>query len=206
MLLSIESVALELLLEHAVSASHLVGHIDKRAAASIVKELDEIVHTLTELPGNPCVVASPMRSVRLSLAPEVGVQKTIGAAVRSRVDLSRVSCSSSMWPMRCAADEACSRSFSRMTLSRVICMITFSALEKLLNHAASAAQLVGHLDDHDHPDLIGQLAHHVDTVVHGLTELLGEARKLVAPHTVAPGDRAVHDGAPMLTSSADGVP
>jgi hypothetical protein len=41
-----------------------------------------------------------------------------------------------------------------------------STLEKLLHHAASAAHLVGHLDDKAHAELIRQLGDHVDTIAH----------------------------------------
>jgi hypothetical protein len=153
MQLCIESAALELLLEHAVSASDLVGHIHDSAAASTVKQLDEIVdeivHTLTELLGNPCVVVSPMQSVRLSLAPEVGVQKAIGAAVRSR------------------AEDV----IMQITLDRAI-------LENLREHASSAAHLVGHIDD---ALAVGPLAEHIDEIVHTLSELLGNPHIVAAP-------------------------
>jgi hypothetical protein len=59
-----------------------------------------------------------MRSVRLSLASEVGVQKAIGAAVRSRAE----------------------NVIMQITLDRAI-------LENLREHASSAAHLVGHIDD-----------------------------------------------------------
>lgn len=78
-------------------------------------------------------------------------------------------------------------------------------LEDLLLHASSASRLVGHLDDAANPDLIAQLGDHVDTVVHGLTELLGDPRTLAAPDAVAPDDREAHDGAPMQTSIAGGA-
>jgi hypothetical protein len=87
----------------------------------------------------------------------------------------------------------------KLTLDRPI-------LEKLLHHAASAAHLVGHLDDDDHADLIGQLGDHVDAVVHGLTEILG-APRVLAEHdgVAAPDDRAPHDSAPALACGAGGV-
>lgn len=71
-----------------------------------------------------------------------------------------------------------------------------SILTNLLHHAASAAHLIGHLDD---AIADGPIAEHVDTIVHGLTELLGEA------DAAAPDDRAACDSAPMLTSSAWGT-
>ena len=79
-------------------------------------------------------------------------------------------------------------------------------LEKLLHHAAFAAHLIGHLDDDAHRELIGQIGDRVDTVVHGLTELLGTPSALAEPDAAAPDDRKVPDGAPMLTSIAGGAP
>ena len=97
-------------------------------------------------------------------------------------------------------DEMSDNRVMKLTLDR-------SALEKLRDRAASAAHLVGHLDDDDHADLIDQLGDHVDTVVHGLTEILGASRALADLDDVAaPDDRAPHDDAPMLTSSAGGAP
>jgi hypothetical protein len=77
-----------------------------------------------------------------------------------------------------------------------------STLEKLLNHAASAARLVGHIDDDIAADPLGD---HVDAIVHGLTELLGDPHALAA-HDAAPDDRVPHDAAPILSSSAGGAP
>jgi hypothetical protein len=57
-------------------------------------------------------------------------------------------------------------------------------LVDLLAHASSAARIVGHLEDSDDSN-IEQLSDHVDALVHGLTELLGEHR-LTAE--VAPDD------------------
>ncbi len=75
-----------------------------------------------------------------------------------------------------------------------------AVLEKLLNHVTSAARLIGHLDDPS----VGPLADHVDTMVHDLTELLGD------PHTftgssAAADDRVVPDGAPLLTAGTGGA-
>jgi len=75
-----------------------------------------------------------------------------------------------------------------------------STLEKLLNHAASAARLIGQLDG---AIAAGPLGDHIDAVVHGLTELLGDPRTLAAPDAAAPD--VAHDGAPMLASSAGGA-
>jgi hypothetical protein len=81
-----------------------------------------------------------------------------------------------------------------------------STIEQLLHHAAFAARLVGHLDDDAHRELIGQISDRVDTVVHGLTELLGDPSALAEPDAATPDDRKVRDGAPMLTSIAEGAP
>lgn len=81
-----------------------------------------------------------------------------------------------------------------------------ATLEKLLDHAASAAQLVGHLDDKAQPDPIRQIGEDVDTIAHELAELLGAPSALAAPDAAAPDDRKAPDGASMLTSIAGGAP
>ena len=81
-----------------------------------------------------------------------------------------------------------------------------TSLEKLPDHAAFAAHLVGHLDDKAQPELIRQIGDRVDTIVHDLTELLGDPGALAAPDAAAPDDRGARDGAPMLTSIAGGAP
>lgn len=57
---------LEHLLARAATASRLVGQIDERAGGTIVGSLedsiDEIVHVLSELLGNPHVVVAPVPS------------------------------------------------------------------------------------------------------------------------------------------------
>ncbi len=79
--------------------------------------------------------------------------------------------------------------------------IDSEVLDLLLAHAASAAQLVGHLDDKVQPDLIRQLGDHIDTIAHELAELLG------APSALAePDDRKARAGAPMLTAITGGAP
>jgi hypothetical protein len=76
-------------------------------------------------------------------------------------------------------------------------------LEKILNHAAFAAHLVGHLDAHARRDLVDQLGDHVDAVIHSLTEILGDPRAL-SGHDSAAGsdDSEPYDGVLMLTASA----
>jgi hypothetical protein len=81
-----------------------------------------------------------------------------------------------------------------------------SAVETLLHHAAFAAQLVGHLGDNAQSELIGQIGDRVDTVVHGLTELLGAPSVLADPNATPAGDRVARNGVPMLTSIAGGTP
>ena len=73
-----------------------------------------------------------------------------------------------------------------------------SALTNVLAHAIAAARIIGHLDDL----AIGQLADHVDAIVHELTELLGDPRLRAAPNAAEPGKR---DSALMLTSGPGGV-
>jgi hypothetical protein len=79
-----------------------------------------------------------------------------------------------------------------------------ASLEKLLHHAAFAAHLIGHLDDNARAHIVGQLGDHVDAIVHGLTEILGDPRTFAAPDPVAE-HRVPDDGRPMLASSAGGA-
>ena len=81
-----------------------------------------------------------------------------------------------------------------------------STLEKLLDHAAFAAHLIGHLDDNAQPELIGQISDRVDAIAHELTEILGAPSALAEPDAAAPDDREARGGAPMLTSIAGGAP
>lgn len=82
--------------------------------------------------------------------------------------------------------------------------IDSEALRILLAHAASAARIVGNLDDDD-PIVASPLADHIDAIHHGLSELLGDPRTLATPDTVAPDDRVAYEGAPMLASGAGGA-
>jgi hypothetical protein len=86
--------------------------------------------------------------------------------------------------------------------------VTFdrSILQKLLDHAASAAHLVGHLDDKIQLELTRQIGEHVDTIAHELTELLGAPTALAERDAPSPDDCTVRDGVPMLTSVAGGAP
>jgi hypothetical protein len=58
-------------------------------------------------------------------------------------------------------------------------------LVDLLASASSAARIVGHLDNCDDSTTLEQLSNHVDALVHGLSELLGEQRLTTKP---APDD------------------
>jgi hypothetical protein len=51
------------------------------------------------------------------------------------------------------------------------------AVVDLLAHASSAAHIAGHLDDRDGSTALVQLSDHVDALVHGLSELLGDDRR-----------------------------
>ena len=79
----------------------------------------------------------------------------------------------------------------KLTIDRAV-------VEKLLEHAALAAQLAGHLDD----PAASPLADHIDAIVHELTELLGDPHLRAVPNAVVP---SAHDGMPMLTSGAGDV-
>jgi hypothetical protein len=85
-------------------------------------------------------------------------------------------------------------------------IVSRATVEKLLYHAAFAAHLIGHLDDDAHRELIRQIGDRVDTIVHELTELLGDPGALAEPDAIAPDDREARHGAPMLTSIAGGAP
>ncbi len=93
-----------------------------------------------------------------------------------------------------------------MTTPSTLVTLERALLEKLLDHAAFAAHLVGHLDDKAQPELIRQIGEQVDAIAHELAELLGAPSALAAPDAAAPDARKGRDGAPMLTSIAGGVP
>jgi hypothetical protein len=85
-------------------------------------------------------------------------------------------------------------STSRLTIDGAV-------LVGLLAHAASAARLVGHLDD---AIACGPLADHVDAMVQVLSELLG------APCAIAASVRSAHssfatEATPMASGAAGGV-
>jgi hypothetical protein len=77
-----------------------------------------------------------------------------------------------------------------------------TTLENLLQHAAHAAQLVGHLDDCAHPELVDQLGDHLDAVVHGLTELLGGTRAFAVCDASGLDDRGGARDVPALPIAA----
>jgi len=68
----------------------------------------------------------------------------------------------------------------KLTLAR-------SILEKLLEHAAAAARIAGHLD----APAVEPLADHVDALVHGLTELLGDPAAPVPRQAIIDASLAV---------------
>lgn len=73
--LTLDSAILETILKRAMSAARLVGYIDEPAVDTLVRQLadniDEIVHTVTELLGNPHLIATPVPSARSTFAPDV---------------------------------------------------------------------------------------------------------------------------------------
>jgi hypothetical protein len=77
MQLILDSAILETILERAATASRLVGHIDERAAIAVIGPLadsiDEVVHVLSELLGNPHVVVT-VPSARSSSVSEIAAQ------------------------------------------------------------------------------------------------------------------------------------
>ena len=77
-----------------------------------------------------------------------------------------------------------------------------TALDGLLTHAASAARILGNLDD---VISVGALADHVDAIVHGLSELLGDPGARAVPDAAASEERIARDGALMLTSETGGA-
>lgn len=194
--LTLDRVILERLLEHASSSARLVGFVVEGgpeggllralAVGPLDDHVDLIVHILSELLGT----SSPDRragAARSSFVPDV-VPWSDSASTLPVPD--------AVAPGdRVAYDRApVLTSGSQLTLAR-------STLEKLLHHAASAAQFVGHLDG---AIAAGPLGDHVDAIVHGLTEILGEVRTFATP--AAAPDRAAHDGASMLALDAGGVP
>jgi hypothetical protein len=71
-------------------------------------------------------------------------------------------------------------------------------LVALLAHASSAARIVGHLDGRDGSPAVERLADHIDAIVHGLSELLGDPHLIAQP---APADDATTQPATMLLAS-----
>jgi hypothetical protein len=73
--LTLDRATLETILERATSAARLVGYIDEPAVDGFVRTLadnvDEIVHTVTELLGNPHLIAAPVPNARSRFAPDV---------------------------------------------------------------------------------------------------------------------------------------
>jgi len=101
MQLILDSALLEHLLERAATASRLVGHIDERAGATLVGPLadsiDEIVHVLSELRGNPHVVVASVPStcsfaVDIAAHGDAGPQVVRPEVVALNVRVSGASC------------------------------------------------------------------------------------------------------------------
>lgn len=77
-------------------------------------------------------------------------------------------------------------------------------LVDLLAHASSAARIVGHFDDREGSFSLEQVSDHVDALVHGLSELLGNHRSTAE---LAPDDdeTAVVDELRQLMAMADAL-
>jgi hypothetical protein len=71
--------------------------------------------------------------------------------------------------------------------------IDSTALGLLLGHAASAARIVGQLDA---GVADGPLTDYIDAIVHGLSELLGDPRTLIAQDAGTSANCAAFDGTP----------
>jgi hypothetical protein len=86
-LIPIERTALADLLAHAASAARLVGHIDAPAVEPLADHIDAIVHELTELLGDPHVIAAPVPSARSTFGADVVTERieslTMAALVES---------------------------------------------------------------------------------------------------------------------------
>lgn len=78
-------------------------------------------------------------------------------------------------------------------------------LEELLQHAAVAARIVGHLDGGRLDAAVGPLGDHIDAIAHELGELLGDPRFVNAhERSTDAADQVVLNGAPMLVSATGG--
>lgn len=73
---------LEHLLERAATASRLLGHADEHTSATLVESaedaVDEIVHLLGELLGNPRVVVAPRLGVDAPCAVDLAAHSDVG--------------------------------------------------------------------------------------------------------------------------------
>jgi hypothetical protein len=63
--------SLEGLLGHAASAARIIGHSDVLTAEPLADHIDAIVHELTELLGEPHLIAAPVPSTRSTFALDV---------------------------------------------------------------------------------------------------------------------------------------
>jgi hypothetical protein len=74
--ITLDTAVLETLREHAASAARLVSYLDDgidsaSAVGPLADYVDEIFHTLSELLGNPHLVAAPVSSACVTFTPGV---------------------------------------------------------------------------------------------------------------------------------------
>jgi hypothetical protein len=85
--LTIDRATLEKLLRHATSAARIVGHSDALTAGPLVDHVDAIVHELSELLGNPHLIAAPVPSARPSYDDDEPTEVRPCPALRPRKQL-----------------------------------------------------------------------------------------------------------------------
>jgi hypothetical protein len=86
MQITLDRAILAMLLKRAASAARRVGYIDDGvdgalAIGSLADDIDAIVHELSELLGNPHLIAAPLSSGNLTFAPDVVMQDELAIAV-----------------------------------------------------------------------------------------------------------------------------
>jgi hypothetical protein len=69
--LTLDRAILEKLLAHAAAAARIVGHSDDLTAEPLADHVDAIVHELSELLGEPHLIAAPVPSARSAFALDV---------------------------------------------------------------------------------------------------------------------------------------
>jgi hypothetical protein len=224
---TLDTAVLRRLLQQAASAARLVGHMDDDVPATaaigpFADTLDEIVHTLTELLGDPHVITARVPNASSTFAPDVVMRAgtpTISkpdAPSASRARSLIIRAASAQPDVPCSAIEAKQARADHRRAGvhgeRIAgCMppapsnqlkIESAVLVDVLRHATSAARIVGHSD----AIAAGPLADHIDAIVHELSELLGNPHLRASPDAVASDGQVAYDGAPMLTSGAGGAP